>query len=92
MANIEASISVRRCITNQLVVVHNIDMKEGTDIEEKISKARDLENLLAMLGEPIPERTLVNLLLNKLPHCYEDVIQNLSTMDVMPSLRGQAPS
>jgi hypothetical protein len=28
---------------------------------------------------------LVNLLLNKLPHCYEDVIQNLSTMDVMPS-------
>lgn len=68
--------------------LHNIDMKEGTDIEEKISKARDLKNLLAILGEPIPE----NLLLNKLPHSYEDVIQNLSTMDVMPSLRGQAPS
>jgi hypothetical protein len=68
------------------------DMNEGTDIEEYISKARDLKNLLAMLGEPIPERTLVNLLLNKLPHSYEDVIQNLSTMDVMPSLRGQAPS
>jgi hypothetical protein len=67
-------------------------MNEGTDIEEYISKARDLKNLLAMLGEPIPERTLVNLLLNKLPHSYEDVIQNLSTMDVMPSLRGQAPS
>jgi hypothetical protein len=30
-------------------------MKEGTDIEEYISKARDLKNLLAMLGEPIPE-------------------------------------
>jgi hypothetical protein len=52
-----------------------MDMKEGTDIEEYISKARDLKNLLAMLGEPIPERTLVNLLLNKLPHSYEDVIQ-----------------
>jgi hypothetical protein len=40
--------------------------EEGTDIEEYISKARDLKNLLAMLGELIPERTLVNLLLNKI--------------------------
>ncbi len=53
---------------------------------------RPQEPLWLLLGEPIPERTLVNLLLNKLPHSYEDVIQNLSTMDVMPSLRGQAPS
>jgi hypothetical protein len=61
-------------------------------LKKKFQRQEDLKNLLAMLGEPIPERTLVNLLLNKLPHSYEDVIQNLSTMDVMPSLRGQAPS
>jgi hypothetical protein len=46
----------------------NINMKEGTDIQEYISKARNLKNYLAMLGEPISGRTLVNLLLNELPH------------------------
>jgi hypothetical protein len=43
-------------------------MKEGTDIQKYISKAKDLRNYMAMLGEPISERTLVNLLLNELPH------------------------
>jgi hypothetical protein len=45
-----------------------INMNEGTKNQEYISKARDLKNYLAMLGEPISTRTLVNLLLNELPH------------------------
>jgi hypothetical protein len=43
-------------------------MKKGTNIQKYISKARDLKNYLAMLGEPISEKTLVKLLLNELLH------------------------
>jgi hypothetical protein len=46
----------------------NINMKKGTNIQKYISKARDFKNYLAMLGEPISEKTLVNLLLNELLH------------------------
>jgi hypothetical protein len=48
--------------------LRNINMKEGIDIQEYISKTRDLNNYLAMLGKPISERTFVNLLLNKFHH------------------------
>jgi hypothetical protein len=65
--------------------LHNITMKDGTDVEKYITKAKDLKNHLTVSGEPIPERMLMNLLLIGLLHSYKGVIQNLSTMDIVSS-------
>lgn len=64
--------------------LHNITMKDGTDVEKYITKVKDLKNRLTVLGEPIPERMLMNLLIGLL-RSYKGVIQNLSTMDIVSS-------
>jgi hypothetical protein len=64
--------------------LQNITMKDGTDVEKYITKAKDLKNRLTVLGEPISERMLMNLL-NWLLCSYEGVIQNLSTLDIVSS-------
>jgi len=41
--------------------LHNITMKDGTDVEKYITKVEGLKNCLTVSGEPIPERMLMNL-------------------------------
>jgi hypothetical protein len=51
--------------------LHNITTKDGTDVEKYITKAKDLKNHLTVLGEPIPERMLMNFLLIGLLRSYK---------------------
>lgn len=54
-------------------------------MEEYLRKARELKNKLAALGDPVVDRTLVQIVLNDLPRSYEFVIPSLTCALVFPT-------
>lgn len=54
-------------------------------MEEYLKRARELKNKLAALGDPVVDRTLVQIVLNGLPRSYEFVIPSLTYAPVFPT-------
>ena len=65
--------------------LHSLKMLEGGVMEEYLRKARELKNKLAALGDPVVDRTLVQIVLNGLPRSYEFVIPSLTYAPVFPT-------
>jgi hypothetical protein len=62
-------------LTNRL---YGMTMREGEDINTYLTDAMDLRNQLKCYGEAIEDKTLINLVLNGLPHSYEMIIQGIT--------------
>jgi hypothetical protein len=60
-------------------------MLEGGVMEEYLRKARELKNKLAALGDPVADKTLVQIVLNGLPRSYEFIIPSLTYAPVFPT-------
>lgn len=65
--------------------LHSLKMSEGGVMEEYLRRARELKNKLAALGDPVVDRTLVQIVLNGLPRSYEFVIPSLTYAPVFPT-------
>jgi hypothetical protein len=58
--------------------LHNMTMKEGSDVSTYLMEARTLRNHLVVLGETISDNQLINVVLNGLPCSYDMVVQGVS--------------
>ena len=65
--------------------LHSMRMFEGGVMEEYLMSVRELKNSLATLGDPVPDRTLVQMVLNGLPRSYEFVIPSLTNAPMFPT-------
>ena len=65
--------------------LHSLRMLEGGEMEEYLRKARELKNKLAALGDPVADKTLVQIVLNGLPRSYEFIIPSLTYAPVFPT-------
>uniref|UniRef100_A9RW12 Predicted protein n=1 Tax=Physcomitrium patens TaxID=3218 RepID=A9RW12_PHYPA len=61
-------------------------MAEGSLFEEYLRMGHVLKSNLLVLGHKVADETLVQLTLNELPPSYEDIIQSLTVLDILPTL------
>jgi hypothetical protein len=65
--------------------LHNLRMEEGLLVKDLIHNIKEITTLLVDASEPIPNKMIVNLMLNVFPSNYENLVVNIIGQVVLPT-------
>jgi hypothetical protein len=68
--------------------VSQLTMEEGSLVKDLIHNIKEITTFWVVVGELIPNKMIVNLMLNALPPSYENLIVNIFGQVVLPIQEG----